>query len=246
MEKIVYQPSMGFGVPTKRVFPWEDMLEQYARELGDCPSIGKTQWYKELAGRLYSGSPDAFDMMEAVVKSNDPHFGIKILGKFFTLDSMPAPDTLPRAMRKVREKLIDSGVLQINHQSNNGDTFSSLLQSAEGEAGQYNSHLEVRFGQRLKQRFRQFNWEENKLVEVGSEKVRPDFLCEILALSIEIDSWEFHKDRLPFMKDRRKSRLMQLAGYYHLQFSGGELSIPGGMTTALNEIETFISDRKLA
>jgi len=244
MDKVAYQQAM-LGVPTKRVWPWQDMLDQYARELGNCPEMSKTEWYKELLGMTYSGSPEALEMIEAIIKVGIPDFGLQMLKKFFTLSSMPAPDTLPRAMRQVREHLLDTGKISIRQTQDKEKTFRDMLEVAEGISGDYNSGIEVRFGQRLKQQFREYNWEENKVITAGEQKVRPDFICETLTLSIEIDGLEFHQDRYSFTHDRKKSRLMQLAGYYHLQFSGPELSIPDGITNALNEIAFFIEHRKL-
>ena len=245
MTKLIYQKAM-FGRASERAFPWGDMLEECARKLGNRRDLDKTQWYKELQGIIYSQSPEAYDMMNAIIMKQEIDFAIKIFAKFFTLPNMPAPDTLPRAMRDVRKRLVDSGKIALRPAPDGGDTFSSLLQTAEESSGEYNSGIEVRFGQRLKQRFGMYSWEENKLIALEEIQICPDFICETLTLSIEIDSWEFHQDRVSFTKDRRKSRLMQRAGYYHLQFSGPELTMRKGITRALNEIDLFIKERKLA
>lgn len=67
-------------------------------------------------------------------------------------------------------------------------------------------------------------------------KFTVDFLCGIAGLSVEIDGFEFHNDRVSFTNDRRKSRIMQLKGYTHLQYSGSELTVNGGINRALDEL----------
>lgn len=239
----MWQGNM-FGAP-KRLGTWGDILIELARELGDCPDKDKTQWYKTLLGMLFGTLPETRTMIKAILKRNDVDYSVKLVERLFTLDSVLAPDTMGRQLRDVRKLLIDTGEISIQRPFKVRESFQDLLYEAEESVGNYHSGIEIRFGQKLKDRFENYLWEENKRIEVNGKVIRPDFLCEKLTLSIEIDSLEFHQDRHSFSHDRKKSRLMQMAGYYHLQFSGPELSIFGGVVSALDEIAFFIQHRKL-
>jgi very-short-patch-repair endonuclease len=236
---LAWQDDM-FGGSPKRTFPWIDMLMQKMKEVGNRPDLEQTDWYKLIVGKTYASIPAMRQAIEAILKARSVEFGLQVMERFFTLDEVPAPDTLPRALRNAREKLVDTGRIEIGSPGPYTPTFQELLDKAENYAGDYNSGVEARFGRALRTRFPKYRWEENKRLALDSSTIIPDFVCEELCLSIEIDSWEFHKDRDRFTSDRKKARAMQFLGYHHLQFSGPELSIRSGIELALMEIERFI------
>jgi hypothetical protein len=237
--EVAYQFTLDGG--SKRASAWLDILMEYARELGDRPDMTLTEWYKRLVGMTYSRMPEMATAIRAIIKSRDVAFGVRLMERFFTLDAAPAPDTPARAGRDARRLLIDTGKLQIKQPTEDSlEQWGDLLTQAEAGVGKYESGIEARFGCYLKERYPEWRWEENKKIAYNGRYVCPDFVCERLALSIEIDSLEFHQDRDVFTTDRKKARFMQALGYKHLQFSGPELSIPGGMNLALDEIGQFI------
>jgi len=236
---IAWQPDM-FGDSPKRTFPWVDLLMQKMREIGNRPDLDQTSWYKLIAGKTYVSIPAMRQAIEAILKARSVEFGLQVMERFFTLDDIPAPDTIARQLRIAREKMVDRGRIEIGSPGPYDPSFQELLDKAESYAGDYNSGVEARFGRVLRARFPKYRWEENKRLSLDSSVVIPDFVCEELCLSIEIDSWEFHKDRDRFTSDRKKARMIQFLGYHHLQFSGPELSIRGGIELAIQEIERFI------
>lgn len=229
------------GVPHKRNIPWQDLMARLAKSMGHRPDLKKTEWYKLILGKTYASMPEMEDTVQAIIKMENVEFGIRIMEKFFTLPSIPAPDTLPRALRKVRQELVDSNRVQIQP-AHDAEVMSwgEMLALAEGKAGNYKSGLEVRFGRILRKRFSNLNWEENTQISVTGRYVSPDFLCRRIGLSIEIDSLEWHQDRESFISDRQKARALQLAGYMHLQFSGPELSVSGGLDLAMGDVDLAI------
>ncbi len=238
--EVVYQSSL-WG-PSKRSSAWLDIFMQYARELGDRPDLTQTEWYKRIVGMAYSRMPEMAAAVRAIIKSGNEDFGKRVMERFFTLASAPAPDTFARGLRSTRKEMIDTGKVQIKQPAEDTlESWGDLLTQAEAGAGRYESSIEARFGQRLKERYHEWRWEENKRIGCNGRYVCPDFVCELLALSIEIDSLEFHQDRDIFTTDRKKARFMQALGYTHLQFSGPELSVPNGMNLALDEIGQFIA-----
>lgn len=242
MTNIPYQPAMtGMGVSHKRILAWKDVLIKIAKSVGDRPDLTVTEWYKLMVGKAYASMPEMREAISAILKFRDIDHGLKVMEKFFTVPTAPAPDTLPRALREVREEWIDSGRIRIQPTNKNEEmTWGELLTLAEGKAGDYNSNIETRFGAILKSRFHSFKWEENVRLQTPNRVVSPDFLCRRIGLTIEIDSLEWHQDRESFTSDRQKARELQLAGYMHLQFSGPELSIPDGMGLAMRDVEIAI------
>lgn len=250
VQSIAWQQS--FWGDSRRTLPWKNIIRRYILEIGDRPDLNESQYNRKVAGKFYSMLPATEQLLVAIGKMpGDLAYGRKLWEKYHQLPAVqiPAPDTIARATRAAKAELKTEGKLVRAAPENDGDdSFAELLKQAEEVSGNYYSGIEARFKLILKQRFSKCQWQENKSFQVNSGPHRgrivvPDFVCESLGLSIEIDSFQFHKDSDQFINDRQKARIMQGLDYYHLQFSGQELSIPGGFENAIREIEWFIERR---
>jgi hypothetical protein len=246
----IYQA--GLWGQNKRLTPWKNILRNCIRRIGDRPDLTEAEYNRKIAATFFSELPAMEDLLKAIIKKGDIRYAKKLVKAFFQLptDDVPAPDTIARQTRTAKEELKKEGILERSINEEDEESFSGLLAEIEEESGKYNSSIEARFYLKIKKEFPDYRWEQNKVlqVQVGiyrGRKISPDILCEQLGLSIEIDSWEFHSNRDNFISDRQKSRIMQMLGYYHLQLSGSELSIPGGFSNAMKEITHFIEHRCL-
>ena len=68
-----------------------------------------------------------------------------------------------------------------------------------------------------------------------------DCLWPAEALVVELDGWEFHRDRDAFERDRRRDVRLQLAGYVVLRFTWDRLTDdPAGVSA---EVATALTQR---
>ncbi len=78
-------------------------------------------------------------------------------------------------------------------------------------------------------------------VDVVVEGFEVDCLWPAEALVVELDGWEFHRDRDAFERDRRRDVRLQLAGYVVLRFTWDRLTDdPAGV---LAEVATALTQR---
>jgi predicted transcriptional regulator of viral defense system len=64
----------------------------------------------------------------------------------------------------------------------------------------------------------------NVLIEVGSEQLEVDFCWPDRRLIVEFDSWEFHKTRAAFERDRRRDQLLRAAGWTVVRITWRQLT----------------------
>jgi very-short-patch-repair endonuclease len=56
-------------------------------------------------------------------------------------------------------------------------------------------------------------------VRVGGDRFRLDFAYPEAMVAIEYDGWDAHSSRAAFDRDRRRDRILQLAGWRVLRFT---------------------------
>lgn len=238
----------GFWGISKRNMPWKDIIRSIILEIGNRPDLPETVYHKLIHGKLMTQLPASRRLVRSIVRTQDEEFGLRAIEKFYQLPAsdMPAPDTVARMTREAKSELTSEGKLNRNtNPANDNISFEELMVEAEERTANVYSGLEARFLAKIRTRFRNYVWDENKKLSItqgpfAGQTRTPDILCERLTLAIEIDSLEFHLDRTSFTQDRQKMRILQYLGYYVLQFSGPELAMNYGISNALNEIQFFI------
>lgn len=226
---------------------WKGIIISNLLEIGDRPDLSETDYNQIVGAELYASLPSMEQAIEAIVKSGDIKMGLEIMKAFFLQDAsrVPAFDTIARQTREAKKELKDRGQLRRNYNKSESPSFDALLSSVEKDTGNWDSGIEARFKVSLRQRFPQYNFIHKELKLPDGKIVKPDYICEELGLTIEIDSLEHHSNSFRFVADRQKARKVQFLGYRHLQFAATELSIQGGIQRALQEIELFINNRHL-
>ena len=63
----------------------------------------------------------------------------------------------------------------------------------------------------------------NSLVDVGSEQLEVDFHRPDRRLIVETDSWEHHKTRAAFERDRRRDQLLTARGWMVIRVTWRQL-----------------------
>lgn len=232
---------------------WKDIIRRLILRVGDRPDLEAEEYNRKITGLLIARElPATEQMIKAIIKKRNVDYGLNLMEKFFqSPDKVPAADTIARAARHAKSGLEGEGRLpQIGPEAELLDdlpSWQSMLAEAEEEDGYFHSGIEARFKVALNERFPQYRWEENKKLPIQTGpyegyNIVPDFVCEKLCLSIEIDSYEFHNNRESFIDDRKRARIMQHLGYTHFQFSGPELAVPHGMRIAIQEIEYYVNN----
>lgn len=225
---------------------WKGIIISIMLEMGDRPDLSETDYNQQVGAELYTSLPSMKQAIEAIVQSGDVKLGLEIMKAFFLQDAsrVPAFDTTARQTRAAKEELKARNQLKrIHNGKDDALSFDALLSNVERDTGTWDSGIEARFKVALRQRFPQYNFIHKDLKLPDGKIVKPDYICEELGLTIEIDSLEHHDNSFRFVADRQKSRKVQALGYRHLQFAATELSINGGMQRALQEIELFINGR---
>jgi very-short-patch-repair endonuclease len=64
--------------------------------------------------------------------------------------------------------------------------------------------------------------EVNAEILLGGERAQVDFLWRAQRVVVEIDGFRYHRGRAAFRRDRRRDRLLELAGYGHARFADEE------------------------
>jgi very-short-patch-repair endonuclease len=225
---------------SKRLDPWFDICVRKFRQHCPTPPFEKTECYKIIAGEIYADTPEMTQVLRGILRAGDINIGKGLIEAVFRSDSYPAPDTIARQLRKARDYLEERGELVWSENVNGRPSFDALLVKIEERSNDIDSSLEARFNVKLNARFEG----RIKFLRPGYiENFTVDWLCSKYGLSIEVDGWEYHGDKLSFTSDRRKARTMQRLGYTHLQFSGSELSVNGGIERAIDEIEEIIQKK---
>jgi hypothetical protein len=232
-----------------RIYSWGDIIDEFISIQGSRKDIKEEADYNRLIIALvyFTGSPEVGRAIRGIIKSGDIETGRQLLIGMAMSKNMPSFETLTRGMRSAKEKRKAAGDFR-NEERTNDPNLDELLVQIEEAHGNFNSNIEAQFKAYITKRLPLYRWEENVKFEIPHGIYRgrviiPDLVCQKFGLSIEIDSWEFHQDKISFTSDRMKSRIMQSLGYYHLQFSGTELSVRSGMHYALEQIKWFIENK---
>jgi very-short-patch-repair endonuclease len=234
-----YQNDFFGGV--HRADPLVNIFIEKLRKYCPIPPFPKTEVYKIMLAEFLSDSPQMAKATRAIVQIGSETKSIKLIEAALRHKDIPAPDSMPRAMRRARETLEERGELIWADSNNSMPTLDDMVIDIEAKQDNIDSTLEGNFHISLLERFSEqgVNWLRPGYIG----KFSVDFLSSIGSIAIEIDGWEYHNDRIAFTKDRRKSRMVQRAGYTHLQYSGSELTVKGGIDRALNEIDDALKWR---
>jgi very-short-patch-repair endonuclease len=234
-----YQNDFFGGV--HRADPLVNIFIEKLRKYCPTPPFPKTEVYKIMLAEFLSDSPQMSKAIRAIIQTGNDIKSIKLIEAALRHKDIPAPDSMPRAMRRAREILEERGELTWLDNSDRIPTLDEMLIDIEADQRNIDSGLEARFHIALLEKFRAngINWLRPGYIENFSV----DFLSSIGSIAVEIDGWEYHNDRIAFTKDRRKSRIVQRAGYTHLQYSGSELTVKGGIIRALDEINDALKWR---
>ncbi|SNU00551.1 Protein of unknown function [Ruaniaceae bacterium KH17] len=82
-------------------------------------------------------------------------------------------------------------------------------------------------------------WKSNYRVKLRSETAFLDIAFPGPKLNVELDGWEFHRERTSFIRDRQRDNLLRLAGWTVLRFTIETMSdIVPMVSTILAEIRT--------
>lgn len=234
-----YQNDFFGGV--HRADPLVNIFIEKLRKYCPVPPFPKTEVYKIMLSEFLSDSPQMTKATRAIIQIGDEAKAIGLIEAALRHDDIPAPDSMPRSMRDARRILEERGELTWQDNSDSMVSLDDMVVDIETNQNNIDSNLEGRFHIALLEKFngRDIHWLRPGYIG----KFSVDFLSSIGSVAIEIDSWEYHNDRISFTKDRRKSRLVQRSGYTHFQYSGSELTVKGGISRALDEIDDAIKWR---
>lgn len=230
------------GEPADRIGSWKSTLMGIMREEPLVSSL--TVWYKRCGAKMLTQDPkwrQAFGKLHAfAAECSVDEFkdtAVNVVQVLLSDQNAPAWDTIPRQSREAKAAL---GIKERDFAANlAGQTIDGILREIEGRLHSYGSDLEVKLGYAIKEHLPGGDWKINE--RQNGVYAEPDIISHVYRISIEVDSWTYHRQKDKFLSDRRKSRRVQLKGYRHLQFAGEELTIRNGITRVVSEVSKFVA-----
>lgn len=158
----------------------------------------------------------------------------------------PAFETVARRLRDQGEQLKNNGILSPQSENRKDElSYDDYAIRFKHDTDDYRSDIEARFSSALDNEFPGLQWRPNEKIKIDKgvfygRVFMPDFVCQDLMITLEIDSKLHHLNPDNFVSDRVKARALQTMGYVHLQFAGPELARQGGIKLAMQEIASCV------
>jgi very-short-patch-repair endonuclease len=83
----------------------------------------------------------------------------------------------------------------------------------------------------------------NEWMAIEGEEMQCDFVWHAQRVVVEVDGWETHQTKTAFEEDRRRDRILRLAGWTVLRFTWADvIDRPGEMASAVGELLAIAAD----